>query len=163
MVEYEWLGTLFRGQGPWVVLPNLRPRPRAMLWYLPTTTNALGAEGALPCAGGGGGGLSNTYSHHPYWICILGGQQYSCWRLPPDLTVQGINGASNDDFECVEAIRVQSCPGKEDCPSHSRPMCVCSTPVTVCLQVACRLLHEITVCLFVCFLIPPPPLHLRPR
>ena len=55
--------------------------------------------------------------------------------VPPDLVVQGINGAWNDDFQCVETIRASSYPSDNSSPCiQQNNVCVC-----VCVCVAHRL------------------------
>ena len=49
---------------------------------------------------------------HAYWQR----GSYSSQILPPDLAVQGINGARNDDFQCIETIRASSCQDDNSCP-----------------------------------------------
>ena len=59
------------------------------------------------------------------------GNQYTSWVLPPDLTIDGINGAWINDIPCLELLKRATCD-REECLCQQQPnVCVCSAPVTV--------------------------------
>ena len=81
--------------------------------------------------------------------------------VPPDIVVQGINGAWNDDFQCVETIRASSCPGDNSCPCiQQNNVCVCSPPVTVCLRLYVPVVSMMSLFFVPC--LPPTPLTATP-
>ena len=48
----------------------------------------------------------HTWLHkHAVWE----DNRYTSWVLPPDLTIDGINGAWNDDMACIQPLREASC------------------------------------------------------
>ena len=52
------------------------------------------------------------------------GKRYPSWVLPPDLSIDGINGAWNDDMACIQRLREASC---------SDLTCPCQQLLNVCV------------------------------
>ena len=53
------------------------------------------------------------------------------WVLPPDLTIDGINGAWNNDIICLDLLKRATCDGENCLCQQQHNVCVCSAPVTV--------------------------------